>query len=167
MDGSSIIDTVKIGLEYILLAIFLLLAINVIEVRNDCSNAMNVKKVMENKAKENLEFSEYQRGDDQANKTECLPADDVLACIRNYRDGSVTIYVDDIGGTSYTFDKSVAQNDNSTIRNRYTQRWLTNHMDMKKYYHPYLIYDERDVTDKNAYNVKGDSVTGVAFLVYK
>lgn len=31
MDGSSIVDTIKIGLEYILLAIFLMLAVRVIQ----------------------------------------------------------------------------------------------------------------------------------------
>ena len=80
MDGSSIVDTIKIGLEYILLAIFLMLAVRVIQIRNDCSNAMNVKTVMENTTKENLEFSQYQMGNDQNNKKQtyrevviCLP----------------------------------------------------------------------------------------------
>lgn len=72
MDGSSIVDTIKIGLEYILLAIFLMLAVRVIQIRNDCSNAMNVKTVMENTTKENLEFSQYQMGNDQNNKNRRL-----------------------------------------------------------------------------------------------
>ena len=167
MDGSSIIDTIKIGLEYILLAIFLMLAVRVIYIRNDCSNAMNMKTVMENTTKENLEFSEYQTGNNQNDKTQTLTADEVVACIRNYRDGSIVIYVDDIGGKAYTFDKSVAQNADLSARKRYTQKWLSNNMSMKKNYHPYLIYDNQDVKNKSVYNKKGNSVTGIAFIMYK
>lgn len=167
MDGSSVIDTIKIGLEYILLAIFLVLAIRVIQIRNDCSNALNVRTITEEGTKEMLEFSQYNTGNNQNSKAETIPADEVLACIRNYRDGSVSIYVDNIGENEYVFDSTVAQSDDMNVRNRYTQKWLTNHMSMKKYYHPYLIYDNQDVKDATVYNKKGENVTGIAFLMYK
>lgn len=161
------IDVIKIGLEYILLAIFLMFVIRTIELRDDYAKALNDQKTIEQSSNETLEFSIYNTGSDQHNKNETLPADELIACIRNYRNGDVSIYVDDIGGQAYTFDSSIATSENADLKSRYTQKWLVNHLDMKSYYHPYLVYDNQDVTKSSSYNKKGDSITGIAFIKFK
>lgn len=163
----SAIDAVKIGLEYILLAIFLMFVIRAIELRDDYAKALNDQKTIEQSSKETLEFSIYNTGNDQNNKDETLPADELIACIRNYRNGDISIYVDDIGGQAYTFDSIAAASEEKSIKERFTQKWLTNHLDMQSYYHPYLIYDNQDVSKAENYNKKGDSITGIAFIKFK
>lgn len=163
----SATDAVKIGLEYILLAIFLMFVIRTIELRDDYAKALNDQKTIEQSSKETLEFSIYNTGNDQNNKDETLPADELIACIRNYRNGDISIYVDDIGGQAYTFDSIAAASEEKSIKERFTQKWLTNHLDMQSYYHPYLIYDNQDVSKAENYNKKGDSITGIAFIKFK
>ena len=112
----SAIDAVKIGLEYILLAIFLMFVIRTIELRDDYAKALNDKKTIEQSSKETLEFSIYNTGNDQNNKDETLPADELIACIRNYRNGDISIYVDDIGGQAYTFDSIAAASEEKVLK---------------------------------------------------
>lgn len=168
----SPIDVIKLGIEYTLLAIFLMFVVRVLCLRDDYAKALNQKDIIEMSAKETLEFSEFNTGKDQTNKEETVPADEVLACIRKYRDGSVTIYIDHMNGASMNgksqiYDSSVSTSDDPETNKKYKQSQLIKDLRMTDYYHPYLVYDNMDVTNKASYNQTGDTVTGIAFLYYQ
>lgn len=194
--SENVIDIIKLGIEYILLAIFLLFVVQVIQIRNSYASNLNNKNAQTRTAQESLEFSSYRTGDmDPADNTkkkylsECITGDDVLACIRNYSDGSVKIYVDGMQGTDDRIDDGLTIFDTDAANTPkwqyiYSEEWLSDHLYVDGAYHPYLIYDnyaepmegydDNQVISKkpewytnNRYAHKGEAVTGIVFIRYK
>lgn len=155
--SENVIDVIKIGIEYILLAIFLLFVSQIIQLRNSYASGLNSRKAQESAIQETLEYSMYDTGtespseDNRASKkflSECVSGDEVVSCIRNYADGSVNIFVDGAvneNNSSYIRDGMLVLNSelatNTESRVIFTQKWLQNHIDLTASYHPYLIYD--------------------------
>lgn len=161
MYSESSIDLVKIALEYILLAIFFLLSIKVVELRNDYASSYNENQVMVNEVNEKLEFNKYDTGINQNDITECVTADEVIACIRNYRDGSIQVYVNKTKTGSELLLNSLTA---TTMADYFTQKSLNQIIDFNAYYHPYLIYDTEDITSYTQYKHDGLYVSGIAFI---
>lgn len=152
--SENVIDVIKIGLEYILLAIFLLFVGQVIQIRNSYASGLNTRSAQESASQETLEYSMYDTGDtapeddrSQAFLKECISGDEVVSCIRNYADGSINIYVDGAKGSfrnQISDGRFVLTEDKATdvsTREMFTEKFLRNHIYLDEEYHPYLIYD--------------------------
>lgn len=191
--SENAIDVIKLGIEYIMLAIFLIFVVQVIQVRNSYAQKLNTTEAQESAANETLEYSKYDTGDaapkdssTQKFLKECISGDEVVACIRNYSDGSVNIYVDGVkqghdgriidGRMALTGDMAT----NMNTKDMFTEKYLSNHIYLSDSYHPYLIYDGKAVpfngtlldknmqwyTDDSYYDQTGEAVTAIAFIKY-
>lgn len=191
--SENAVDVIKLGIEYIMLAIFLLFVGQVIQIRNSYAVKLNTREAQESAANETLEYSMYNTGDTAPDQNgtskfskECLSGDEVLACIRNYADGSINIYVDGVkqGNDSRIIDGRMALTGSMatdmTTKDMFTEKYLSDHIYLDEQYHPYLIYDDKavpfdaDTKVKNAswysggaYDQTGEAVTGLAFIRYK
>jgi hypothetical protein len=162
MFGENIIDNLKMALEYILLGVFFLCAIEFIRIRDEYAQALNNQYSLQETTSQRLEFGKYNTGTTQSSLNECVTADMVIEAIRNYREGDISIYVDKTkNGTSLLLNESTAQ----TNKSRFTVEYLITAFDFNTYYHPYLVYDSQDVTT-GSYTPYGTEVTGIAFLKY-
>lgn len=172
--SDSAIDVIKLGIEYILLAIFLIFVSQVVQIRNSYAMKINNREAQESATNDTLEFSMY-------DTDKPISGDEVIACIRNYSDGSIVVYVDrhgikkednkdginvpvildsDGGGIRFDTEKAYDQ----TLKKMFTRKWLTDHIYLSESYQPHLIYDGRDVTDSRNYDKKGQAITGIAFI---
>lgn len=186
--SESVIDTVKLGIEYIMLAIFLIFVSQVVQIRNSYAARINDREAQESAINETLEYSMY-------DTDEPISGDEVVSCIRNYSDGETAIFIDRKGfsasdakaRTDYSLDPNdtvsladmfqadkglstggfIFNTDKATnvaTKKAFTRKWLSDHLKLSGSYTPYLIYDGADITDKTKYNKKGEAVTGIAFI---
>ena len=152
MGSETIIDAIKMGIEYILIVIFIGIAIAIMGLRNEYADSLNEISIATDAAQQQLEFSEY--GTDRV-----YTADEVMAAIRKYRSGDTDIYVDDLGyGTALLLNEDNAKKHPK----RYTIEYLMENMDFTNYYYSYLVYDGADVKKANS-NGKGTTVTAISF----
>lgn len=163
MLAENSVDIIKIALEYILLAVFLVFVLKFIGLRNSYAQAMNQQYDLQTKTQLRLEFEKYNTGTNQSDLREALTADMVLEAIRRYRDGSICIYVDKMqDGSELYVDALNAE----SMKNKLTVTALTNNLDMiHARYHPYLVYDNQNM--KGPYGEKGVDIKGIAFLRYE
>ena len=168
MHTESTIDAIKLGVEYIMIVIFIGLAIKVLALRNDYANSLNEQEISEANLKETLEFSMYNTGIDQNNRDEWMTGDEVVACFRKYRNGSVQVYLDKAkDGSSLLLNSQTFQNKsilNGREVNTFSLEYLLTAIDMSSFYHPYLVYDDEDITNPDSYQHSGASVSGITFM---
>lgn len=162
MLAENAIDMIKIALEYITLAIFLICVVKFIGLRNDYAEGLNREYDLQVQTQERLEFSKYNTGLNQSDRSECLTADMVLEAIRRYSDGSICIYVDHMkDGSPLSVDAANV----SSMKDKLTVQALTNNLNMSgARYHPYLVYDNQNM--KGPYTNKGMEIKGIAFIRY-
>lgn len=193
MDENAV-DVIKLGIEYILLAIFIFIVVQVVQMRNSYAESLNNRQAQTETAAERLEFSLYDTGDLTPSQNtsskyigECLSGDEVIACIRKYSDGSINVYVDGMKGTDPYIhdDKTWFDNEKAEdIDRRYIfkEAWLKKHIYADQGYHPYIIYEKQPYRTLNsAGNVTAIStdwyfdpadhsdpnITGIAFIKAK
>lgn len=171
--SESVIDTIKLGIEYIMLAVFLIFVSQTVQLRNSYAMKINSREAQESAVNDTLEFSMY-------DTDKPLSGDEVVSCIRNYTDGSITVFVNRDGikkvdnkdginvsvilDTDRGFQFNSAKASDQTLKKVYTRKWLTDHIYLADSYQPYLVYDGADITDRSKYNKVGQAVTGIAFI---
>jgi hypothetical protein len=171
MTRDTIEEMITIGLEFLTVAIFLVFVVNFVGIKKEFADVKNEKTVTALKVRQYREFGKYETGfseeKDTANyKRECLYADDVIEAIRNYRDGSIEIYVDkpNSSGTPIRLTKKDAEQNPSN----YSMEALmsaSRGVDLKALFHPYLIYNGSNVEDPSFRNNNSSgTVTGIAFI---
>lgn len=159
--AENTIDIVKIALEYITLAIFLVFVVKYIGLRNDYAEALNAQHDLQIKTQERLEYGKYNTGLNQEDRTQSLTADMVVEAIRKYRDGEICIYVDHMkDGNELYIDSTNA----IAMTDKITVEALTGNLDMTSArYHPYLVYDNQNMRGPD-YTNEGIEVKGIAFI---
>lgn len=159
--AENTVDIIKIALEYITLAVFLLCVVKFIGLRNDYARALNAQYDLQMKTQERLEYGKYNVGLDQGNTSQSLTADMVVEALRKYRDGKICIYVDHMkDGSELYVDSSNA----GAMADRLTVDALTDNLDMvSARYHPYLVYDNQNMRGPT-YTNEGLEVKGIAFI---
>jgi hypothetical protein len=172
MTRETLEEMITIGVEFLTVAIFLVFVVNFVGIKNDFAEVKNNKIVTAHNVRQYREFGKYETGYsniDEANyKSECLYADDVVEAIRNYRDGSIEVYVDipNSSGKAIHLTRDNAEQNPSN----YTMDALMSAdrgVDLNALFHPYLIYNGNDVKDYRFYNNNSSgTVTGIAFIRY-
>lgn len=159
--AENTIDIIKIALEYITLAIFLVCVVKFIDLRNGYAEALNAQYDLQVKTQERLEFGKYNTGLDQRDRMQCLTADMIVEAVRKYRSGEICIYVDHMkDGSELYIDSRNA----STLADKLTVEALTGNLDMvSARYHPYLVYDNQDMRGPG-YTNEGIEIKGIAFI---
>jgi hypothetical protein len=173
MTRETIEEMITIGIEFLTVAIFLVFVVNFVGIKKDFAEVKNNKIVTAHNVRQYREFGKYETGfskeEDVDYKSECLYADDVVEAIRNYRDGSIEIYVDkpNNSGVPIHLTRSDAEENPSN----YSMEVLmstTKGIDFNALFHPYLIYNGSDVMNSLYYNNNSSgTVTGIAFIRYK
>ena len=173
MTRETIEEMITIGIEFLTVAIFLVFVVNFVGIKKDFANVKNDKIVTAHNVKQYREFGKYETGfsdigNDVDYKNECLYADDVIEAIRNYRDGSIEIYVDKPNTSGKPIH--LTRQDAEENPDHYTMETLmstVNGIDNKALFHPYLIYNGNNVMDTSFYNNHSTgTVTGIAFIRY-
>lgn len=173
MTRETLEEMITIGVEFLTVAIFLVFVVNFVGIKNDFAEVKNNKIVTAHNIRQYREFGKYETGfskieEDADYKSECLYADDVVEAIRNYRDGSIEVYVDipNSSGKSIHLTRENAEQNPSN----YTMDALMSAdrgVDLNALFHPYLIYNGNDVKDYRFYNNNSSgTVTGIAFIRY-
>lgn len=173
MTRETLEEMITIGVEFLTIAIFLVFVVNFVGIKGDFAEVKNNKIITAHYVKQYREFGKYEAGfspesDDAAYKSECLYADDVVEAIRNYRDGSIEIYVDrpNASGVPIHLTRADAEQNPSN----YSLEALMSAargVELGTLFHPYLIYNGNDVTNTVFYNNNSSgSVTGIAFIRY-
>lgn len=173
MTRETLEEMVTIGVEFLTVAIFLVFVVNFVGIKNDFAEVKNNKIVTSQNVKQYREFGKYETGfskiSDADYKSECLYADDVIEAIRDFRDGSIEIYVNKPNSTGVPIH--LTKSDAEKNPSNYTMESLmstTKGIDLKALFHPYLIYNGSDVTDTTFYNnFSSGTVTGIAFIRYE
>ncbi|SDW50755.1 hypothetical protein SAMN05216391_10994 [Lachnospiraceae bacterium KHCPX20] len=168
--NDEVLDAVKIGIEYILLTVFVFFAIKAMQLRDNYAIEMNTRQELEQAAEDKMTYSLY-------NTETSLPADEVLAAIRNFSDEGISIYVDDMGnGSDMLWSHAMIQSVNKKDKEKCSQKWIANHLTMTNYYKPYIVYDNVDPKEYaqkiktgnvNRKMLKGEFVSGIIFLIDK
>lgn len=174
MTRETIEEMITIGIEFLTVAIFLVFVVNFVGIKNDFAEVKNNKIVTAHNIRQYREFGKYETGftpetDDANYKNECLYADDVVEAIRNYRNGSIEIYVDkpNSSGVPVHLTKSDAEQNPSNYSMEVLMSTAKG-IDYNALFHPYLIYNGDDVTDPTFHNnYSSGTVTGIAFVRYK
>lgn len=175
MTRETIEEMITIGLEFLTVAIFLVFVVNFVGIKKDFADIKNDKAATAHKVRQYREFGKYETGfsdkeKDPANyKSECLYADDVIEAIRNYRDGSIEIYVDkpNSSGTKFHLTKKDAV-ENPSNYSMESLMSASKGIDLKGLFHPYLIYNGDNVEDPTfRNNFSSGTVTGIAFIRYE
>lgn len=173
MTRETLEEMITIGVEFLTVAIFLVFVVNFVGIKNDFAEVKNNKIVTAHNIRQYREFGKYETGfskiEEDANyKSECLYADDIVEAIRNYRDGSIEVYVNrpNSSGKSIHLTRDNAEENPSN----YTMEALMSAdrgVDVNALFHPYLIYNGNDVKDNRFYNNHSSgTVTGIAFIRY-
>ncbi len=174
MTRETIEEMITIGVEFLTVAVFLVFVVNFIGIKNDFAEVKNNKIVTAHNVRQYREFGKYETGfsleaDDASYKEECLYPDDVVEAIRNYRDGSIEIYVDIPNSSGNPIH--LTKNDAELNPSNYSMEVLTSTargIDQNALFHPYLIYNGNDVDNPDFYNNHSSgTVTGIAFVRYK
>lgn len=155
----------KIAVEFIMVALFLMIALRVIHLRDNYSVAFNNRKDVERALENTLEFSKYSGNKTKTTRNVTLTGDQVLECLRNYRQGEMVIYVDkDRNGAEIKQDASkIALDEKKPLASReFTVSALAKRLDLAAEYYPYLVYD--NVAVETEYGNSGLEVTGIAFI---
>ncbi|SHK69645.1 hypothetical protein SAMN02745136_03129 [Anaerocolumna jejuensis DSM 15929] len=173
MTRETLEEMITIGVEFLTVAIFLVFVVNFVGIKKDFAEVKNNKTATAHQVRQYREFGKYETGfspkTEAANyKSECLYADDVLEAIRNYRDGSIEIYVDKPNSTGVPIHLTTGDAEQNP--SNYSLEVLTSTakgVDLSALFHPYLIYNGSDVTDPSYYNnYSSGTVTGIAFIRY-
>lgn len=173
MTRDTLEEMITIGMEFLMVAIFLVFVVNFVGIKSSFAEVKNNKTVTSHNIKQYREFGKYETGfsditKDADYKSECLYADDVIEAIRNYRDGSIEIYVDkpNSSGIPIHLTKEDAEQNPSN----YSMSVLISAekgVDANALFHPYLIYNGNSVRDSSYYNnFSSGTVTGIAFIKY-
>jgi hypothetical protein len=175
MTRETLEEMITIGIEFLSIAIFLVFVVNFVRIKNDFAEVKNIKIQTAHQVKQYREFGKYETGFSDPNidtlnyKSECLYADDVVEAIRNYKDGSIEIYVDkpnNSGIPIHSTKSDIEQNPGN-----YSMEVLTSidkGIDTKVLFHPYLIYNGCNVKDPLYHNNNSSgTVTGIAFIRYQ
>jgi hypothetical protein len=162
--GDSILDYIKLGVEYIFIAIFLLLFFRVVLLRNQYADAVLTERDAASQLQAHLEYATYNTGTDQSCLDECITADVIVSAIREDAYSSMEFYiVDKNGKITYNLNDDTRESDAG-----YTSLvTISSALDFSSYYHPYLLYD-KEKFQKNPvrYSGSGGNVTGIAFYAY-
>ncbi len=172
MTRETLEEMITIGVEFLTIAIFLVFVVNFVGIKSDFANVKNNKIITAHYVRQYREFGKYETGfskiSDAGYKSECLYADDVVEAIRNYRDGSIEIYVDIPNASGVPIH--LTRKDAELNPSNYSMEALMSAakgVDLNALFHPYLIYNGDDVTDVTFYNNNfSGSVTGIAFIRY-
>ena len=175
MNIESALHMINMAVEYILVALVILVCIRFIGIRNSYASALNDKSALQKEVNNNLEYREYNTGTNQNDPSEYVPGSSVVAAIRKYKDGRINICVynscvTDSSGNIISFgDRDVALDKDTAISKSY--EYTVSHLQKDgaeiikstDYYHPYLVYDN-DSKDMNKFDSKGIEVTGIIFV---
>lgn len=174
MTRETLEEMITIGIEFLTVAIFLVFVVNFVGIKKDFAEVKNNKIATAHQIMQYREFGKYETGfsketDPASYLSECLYADDVVEAIRNYRDGSIEIYVDKPNSTGvpiYLTRKDAEQNPSYYSMEVLTS--TTRGIDLGALFHPFLIYNGGNVKDFSLYNNNSSgTVTGIAFIRYK
>lgn len=149
----------KIAVEFIMVALFLMIALRVIHLRDNYSVAFNNRKDVERALENTLEFSKYSGNKTKTTRNVALTGDQVLECLRNYRQGEMVIYVDKDKNGAEIYQTASGVESSPTA---YTVAVLAQRLKFESEYYPYLIYDNADA--RTEYGNSGLEVTGIAFI---
>lgn len=151
-------NVTKIAMEFILVALFLMIAIKVIRLRDTYSEAYTRRRDVEIALDNSLEFGKYSGNKTASDTVYQVTGGDVLEALRNYRNGEVVIFVDkDKHGVSIKQDAL----NSLTHPELFTAEYLSGRIDLASLYYPYLVYDNAAVETK--YGNTGLEVTGIMF----
>lgn len=172
MTRETIEDMISIGMEYLMVAVFLVFVVHFIGIKNDFANVKNYRISTQRNIKEYREFGKYETGYSSIGTadylSECLYADDVIEAIRNYSDGSIEIYVNRPNASATPIH--LTRENARLYPERYSLERLsstTSGIDSSARFHPYLIYNGSDVRNSIFYNnYSSGTVTGIAFIRY-
>ena len=159
MNSDSAIHLMSIGLEYLMIAVFIVVVYNFIVLRDDYANALNDKTILQENVDTRLEFSGYDNHGQTSDRSKLITGARLMEVIRLYRDGHIRIYINkDKNNNPITFDSDVAIYDPL----RYSVAYLSNQIDSTSFYTSYLVYDTHVMTAVD--NVGGDEITGISFV---
>lgn len=161
MNTDSHIHLINTGIEYFLIIIFLVGLFSLKSLREALADAYNNKAEYQALINNQLEFGGYNTGSDLQDISECVPGNRVIEAIRQYKDGSLRIYVDkDKNNNSIYMDESAI----SLNPYEFSAAHSTEIIDPETYYHPFLIYGTDPMT---AVNSSGTEVIGISFFKYE
>lgn len=166
MNTEAIFDAIKLGVEYIMIAVFIGLAIKVVSIRNSYAETLNEQEISASTIRETLEFSMYNTGTDQNDRDEWMTGDEVIACFRKYRSGEIQVYLDKTSSnTSLLLNRDTAHQTTSDNKTEvFSLQNLLQIIDTTKFYHPYLVYDNENIANPSKYSHSGDYISGIAFI---
>ena len=170
MSYDGIIDLLKQGIEYMLIGIFIVLALYVVRVRDNYADATNNINMVQKSTQDELEFSMYDTGSHLSESDEWITADEVIACFRKYKSGDMEVYLDkDKTGSPLVLSIDTVLEDEKRPAgqpSKFSVSRLVNTVDNRYYYHPFLLYDgvTVDSVDFKNYDNSGYAVTGIVFI---
>lgn len=155
----------KIAIEFIMVAIFLGIALRVVHLRNTYAEAYSKRQDTEVALNNTLKYGKYTGNKTHDEKEYTVTGDIVLEALRNYHRGELVIYVDkDKNGAPIRQDASTLAIDSKKpfdLR-EYTVAGLTQRLDLTAEYYPYIVYDNAAI--ETEYGNTGVEITGIAFI---
>lgn len=159
MNIDSATHMINTAIEYLLVVIFIGAIMEFVVLRNNYAQAYNEKVVLQEAVDNQLKYGGYNTGTDTSNKDECILGNHVIEVIRQYTNGEIRVYVDkDALGSEIYMDADTLKQTPYT----YSVSALVDRIEATDYYHPFLVYDTKDMTDFTV----GDEVTGITFVKY-
>lgn len=155
----------KIAIEFIMVAIFLGIALRVVHLRNTYAEAYSKRQDTEIALNNTLKYGKYTGNKTKAEKEYTVTGDIVLEALRSYHRGELIIYVDkDKNNVPIKQDaSSLAIDAKRPVDVReFTVAGLTARLDLTAEYYPYIVYDSAAV--ETEYGNTGVEVTGIVFI---
>jgi len=148
----------KIAIEFVMVAIFLAIALRIVYLRDTYSEAFTKRQDTEVALDTSLEFGKYSGNKTKTDRLVTVTGDEVLAALRDYHRGEIAIYVDATKtGQIYQIPSTIAAHPEY-----FTVSALQASIDLTAYYYPYLVYDNED--PRTNYGNNGLEITGLAFI---
>ena len=149
----------KIAIEFIMVALFLSIALRVIYLRDSYSDAYTKRQDTEIALSNSLEFGKYTGNKVKTDRVKTVTGGEVLEALRNYRHGEAVIYIDKTKHNATILQSPATIN---AAPASYTVEALSGVLDMRDLYYPYLVYDNADPVTQ--YGNTGLEVTGITFI---
>lgn len=165
MEQSSTYDMIMLGVEYMLLAAFLVILVHFSSLRDDFAITRSEQTASVNAIRQYREFNQYDKGDCTGGDCKShLYGDEVIELIRKYfNDPDFEIYIDKTSenGTELIINATLS----SANPNAYTLETLQKVIDSKTEFHPYLVYDGITPSQYTTYSESSlGEVTGIALF---